>query len=251
MAAFYLRYLSQIDRETDKLERRLRASQENKELYELLTLAKSLVYFTTSLRSNSAVLKRLMRTPSVPMYEEDEELLEDVLVETKQAIEMAEIYSNILSGMMDAFASVISNNLNRVMKFLASVTILVSVPGVVAAFYGMNVKLPLMGYVHAFAFVVGVSAGGDGGLRAAVLAQEVLLGQSPAPVLSRGVGDAGLDDAIAPQVLGFVQRLVGARDQRLEGRRVARAGGHAAADGDGDVTRDAQAGVDYLGEAAP
>jgi magnesium transporter len=157
VAAFYLRYLSQIDRQTDKLERRLRASQENRELFELLTLAKSLVYFTTSLRSNAAVLKRLLRTPNVTKYEADEELLEDVLVETQQAIEMSEIYSNILSGMLDTFASVISNNLNRVMKFLTSVTILVSVPGVVAAFYGMNVVTPLANYVHAFSFVVGIS----------------------------------------------------------------------------------------------
>jgi magnesium transporter len=157
VAAFYLRYLYQIDRETDQVERRLRASQENRELYELLTLAKSLVYFTTSLRSNAAVLKRLQRTPSVPMYEADAELLEDVAVETQQAIEMSEIYSNILSSLMDTFASVISNNLNRVMKFLTSVTILVSVPGVVAAFYGMNVQTPLSNYVHAFSFVVGIS----------------------------------------------------------------------------------------------
>lgn len=151
---FYLRYLGRIDRETDKLERELRASMKNEELFDLLTLAKALVYFSTSLRSNEVVLRKLLRTPAIKKYEEDEELLEDVIVETKQAIEMAEIYSHILSGMMDAFASVISNNLNIVMKFLTSVTIILSLPATVAAFYGMNVPLPLADSSHAFSLIL-------------------------------------------------------------------------------------------------
>jgi magnesium transporter len=154
VSVFYLRYLGRIDRETDKLERELRASQKNAEIFDLLGLQKALVYFTTSLRSNEAVLQKLMRTKAVKMYEEDEELLEDVIVENKQASEMAKIYTDILTGMMDAFASVISNNLNRVMKLLTSITIILSIPTIVAAFYGMNVKLPFQGYSHAFTLTI-------------------------------------------------------------------------------------------------
>jgi magnesium transporter len=154
VSAFYLRYLYRIDRETDKLERLLRASSRNAEIYDLLNLQKALVYFTTSLRANEAVLQKLLRGKSVRMYEEDEELLEDVIVEYRQASEMAKIYTDILTGMMDAFASVISNNLNQVMKLLTSITIMLSIPVIVASFYGMNVGLPFGNYVHAFTIVI-------------------------------------------------------------------------------------------------
>ncbi len=137
-ATSYLRYLRIIDRKSEQIEEKLHISQKNKELLELLELEKSLVYFTSSLRSNETVLEKLLRTEKVKKYPEDEELLEDVIVENKQAIEMANIYSGILSGMMDAFASVISNNLNVVMKFLSTVTIVMSIPTMIASFYGMN-----------------------------------------------------------------------------------------------------------------
>lgn len=162
VSSFYLKYLGRIDRETDKIERELRASMKNEELFDLLTLSKALVYFSTSLRSNDAVLRKLVRTPAIKQYEEDEELLEDVIVETKQAIEMAEIYSTILAGMMDAFASVISNNLNMVMKLLTSVTIILSLPATVAAFYGMNVGVPLGTSPHAFGLILLMSFGLSG-----------------------------------------------------------------------------------------
>ncbi len=157
IATFYLRYLSRINRETDKLERELRSSMRNAELFDLLTLEKALVYFTTSLRSNDAVLTKLLRTGAVRMYEEDEDLLEDVIVENRQALEMSQIYSNILSGMMDAFASVISNNLNMVMKLLTSITIILSIPTMVASFYGMNVDLPFMENPYAFPITIGIA----------------------------------------------------------------------------------------------
>ena len=157
MSAFYLRYLDRIDRETDKLERELRASMKNAEIFDLLLLQKALVYFTTSLRSNEAVLQKLLRTKAVQMYEEDEELLEDVLVENKQASEMARIYADILTGMMDAFTSVISNNLNRVLKLLTSLTIILSIPTIVASFWGMNVKVPFQEYRHAFTLTLVLS----------------------------------------------------------------------------------------------
>ncbi|MBN1320876.1 MAG: magnesium transporter CorA family protein [Thermoleophilia bacterium] len=154
VSAFYLRYLSRIDRETDKVERELRASMKNAEIFDLLSLQKSLVYFTTSLRSNEAVLQKLPRTKTIKMYEEDEDLLEDVIIENKQASEMAKIYTDILTGMMDAFTSVISNNLNRVMKLLTSLTIILAIPTIVASLFGMNVNLPFENYSHAFAITI-------------------------------------------------------------------------------------------------
>lgn len=157
VSGFYLRYLGRIDRETDKLERELRVSMKNAEIFDLLNLQKALVYFTTSLRSNEAVLTKLMRTKAVKMYEEDEDLLEDVIVENKQASEMAKIYTDILTGMMDAFTSVISNNLNRVMKLLTSLTIILSIPTIVSSYFGMNVKVPFQSYTHAFTLTIAIA----------------------------------------------------------------------------------------------
>lgn len=144
MATKYLQYLKQIDKISDHVERELRKSMKNKELIQLLEIEKSLVYFSSSLKSNEVTLEKIMRGRFIKMYEEDQDLLEDVLVEIKQAIEMANIYLNILSGTMDAFASVISNNLNIVMKVLASITLIISIPTVISGLYGMNVEgLPL------------------------------------------------------------------------------------------------------------
>ena len=152
-ATSYLRYLRIIDRKSDQIEEKLHISQKNSELIELLELEKSLVYFTTSLRSNEVVLEKLLRTEKIRKYPEDEDLLEDVIVENKQAIEMANIYSKILSGMMDAFASVISNNLNIVMKLLATVTIVLSIPTMIASFFGMNFDVIPLGH-NPYGFVI-------------------------------------------------------------------------------------------------
>ena len=141
-SSYFLRYLRVIDRTTEEVEDNLQKSLQNKELFELLNLEKSRVYFSTSLKANEIVLEKIMRFRQIQMYEEDAELLEDVIIENKQAIEMANIYSNILSGMMDAFASIINNNMNRIMKFLASITIIIAVPTMIASFLGMNVPLP-------------------------------------------------------------------------------------------------------------
>ncbi|PKM47361.1 MAG: magnesium transporter [Firmicutes bacterium HGW-Firmicutes-8] len=154
IATNYLRYLKQINRKTDQIEEQLHKSMKNQELFALLNLEKSLVYFTTSLRSNEIVMEKMLRGKFLKMYPEDEDIMEEAIIENKQAIEMAHIYSNILSGMMDAFASVISNNLNIVMKFLTSVTIVLSIPTMVAAFFGMNVELPFHGNVHSFTFII-------------------------------------------------------------------------------------------------
>ena len=138
--SMYLRYLRIIDKKSEQIEEKLHLSTRNQELMELLELEKSLVYFTTSLRSNEMVLEKLLKVESIKKYPEDTELLEDVIIENKQAIEMANIYSGILSSMMGTFASVISNNLNIVMKVLAVITIVMSIPTIVFSAYGMNLS---------------------------------------------------------------------------------------------------------------
>ncbi len=144
IATKFLQYLKQIDKITYFMEKELHKSMKNKELIQLLDLEKSLVYFSTSLKANEVTLEKILRGRVIKLYEEDQDLLEDVLIEIKQAIEMAGIYSSILSGMMDAFASVISNNLNIVMKRLTIITILMAIPTIVFSYYGMNVnKLPI------------------------------------------------------------------------------------------------------------
>ncbi len=152
VASSYLQFLRLIDKKSNRIEQALHKSLKNKEVIQLLDLEKSLVYFTTSLRSNEVVLKRLMRLDSIKHYPDDHELLEDVIIENEQAIEMSNIYSNILSGTMDAYASVISNNLNMVMKFLTSVTIIMAIPTMIASFFGMNVPMPFS--THSYAFLV-------------------------------------------------------------------------------------------------
>ena len=142
-AVRYLQYLKHIDKTSTRIEQDLHKSMKNKELIQMLKLQKSLVYFSTALKSNEVVLEKLAKYEHIKYYPEDTELLEDVIIENKQAIEMANIYSNILTGTMDAFASVISNNLNIVMKFLTSVTIVMAIPTMVSSFFGMNVDLPL------------------------------------------------------------------------------------------------------------
>ena len=148
-ATLYLRYIRNIIRRTDDLEQHLRQAMENSKLFSMLDLQKSLTYFTTSLRSNYMVTEKLLRLRTtaqsqnlIRLYEEDEDLLEDVIVEYKQAIEMVEMYSHIVNSMMEVFASIISNNLNLVMRFLASVTIMLAIPTLISGLWGMNVPVP-------------------------------------------------------------------------------------------------------------
>ena len=157
-AEMFLQFLRIIDKKSGEIEKKLHISQRNQELIEMLELEKSLVYITTSLRGNEMVLEKLMRNTSIPRYEDDEELLEDVIIENKQAIEMGKIYSDILSGTMDAFASVISNNLNIVMKVLSVITIVMSIPTMIASFYGMNVAgIPFADHPFGFWIIVGIA----------------------------------------------------------------------------------------------
>ena len=159
-ASMYLRYLRIIDKKSEQIEEKLHLSTRNQELMELLELEKSLVYFTTSLRSNEMVLEKLLKVESIKKYPEDTELLEDVIIENKQAIEMANIYSGILQSMMDAFASVISNNLNDVMKILSVITIVMSIPTIIFSAYGMNLApsgMPFSSTIWGFLIVILVS----------------------------------------------------------------------------------------------
>lgn len=144
-ATMYLRYLRIIDRETDKLEARLRHAMQNREILMLLELSKTLVYFTTSLKSNEIVMEKLMTLSRIKQYPEDEDLLEDVITENKQAIEMANIYSGVLANMTDAFSSVVSNNLSNVMRIFTIISITLSIPTLIFSMYGMNFQQGMLG----------------------------------------------------------------------------------------------------------
>ena len=135
----YLRFLRDIDRQFTKGERELRRTLHNSELVRMLGLEKSLVYFSTSLRSDEATLVKINSGRVVRLYADDKDLLDDVFIEIRQAIEMCTIYSGILNGTMDAFSNVIANNLNSVMRTLTVVTIVLAIPTIVFSFFGMNV----------------------------------------------------------------------------------------------------------------
>ncbi len=155
LAMTYVTYLKKIDSQTKEVEKELHHSMRNKELFDLMELNKSLVYFSTALNANKVVLNKLTRSAEFKKYEDDFDLLEDTEIEVNQAIEMCSVYRDILAGMMDAFASIISNNLNIVMKALAVITIVLAIPTLVASFYGMNFdNIPLSGSNMGFYNVV-------------------------------------------------------------------------------------------------
>src|SRR6185503_16189653 len=143
IANSYLHDQSEIDKAVEQVEARLQKSLQNREVIELLRYQKSLVHLATALRANETMLERLQRGEFLKLKQQDEDLLDDVFTENRQAIGATQVASDILSNMMDAFASIISNNVNSVMKFLASVTVILLIPQIVGAFYGMNVRLPM------------------------------------------------------------------------------------------------------------
>ena len=157
-AELHLSALRTLDRKSEQIESQLHKSTRNEELIELMELEKTIVYFKASLKTNERVIKKLTSaTSNIKKYLEDEDLLEDTLIETQQAIEMADIYGNILHSMTDTFASIISNNQNNIMKTLALVTIVMSIPTMIFSAYGMNFKdneLPLNGEPHAFWLII-------------------------------------------------------------------------------------------------
>lgn len=156
-SSLYLNYLKKIEKETEVAEYILKNSMRNKELLKMLSLEKGLVYFTTALKSNELVMEKALRGKIIKLYDEDEEILEDAIIENRQAIEMAQIYNNILNGTMDAYASIISNNLNGVMKTLTSITIILAVPTMISSFWGMNVGLPLQDNPLGFVIMLSIS----------------------------------------------------------------------------------------------
>ncbi len=141
MASRYMQYLRKIDKITDSIEKQLHKATTTNELVQMLDLQKSLVYISTSLKNTEMTLSKIERGRVIKMYEEDRELLEDVIVEYKQAREMAEIFNSVLTSTIDTFSTVISNNLNETMKKLTSITILIAIPTMIAGFYGMNINM--------------------------------------------------------------------------------------------------------------
>ncbi|HRR32534.1 MAG TPA: magnesium transporter CorA family protein [Kiritimatiellia bacterium] len=156
-AILYLRYLRDVRQRADMVEQDLHESISNEALMRLLNIEKSLVYFTTSLKANDILIGRLEHTRQLDIPDKDLDILEDVAVEYRQALEMATIHSNILTGTLDTFASIISNNLNNVMKYLTSITIVLMLPTLVASIYGMNIELPLQHSPYAFVMLMGLS----------------------------------------------------------------------------------------------
>lgn len=156
-ASCFLDSLKRINKEQEATVLLLQQSMKNRDLIQLLNLQNSLIYITTSLKSNEIVMEKTLRGKIVKMYEEDEDILEDAIIENKQAIEMSKTYSDILTSTMDAYSSIISNNLNGVMKFLTSLTILISIPTLIASIWGMNVKLPFEADQYGFGILIGIS----------------------------------------------------------------------------------------------
>lgn len=157
VANAYIVRVNDINETVEGLEEQLQRSLQNREVLELLRYQKSLVHFITALRANEMMLERLHRSEFLEISTQDSDLLDEVFTENRQAIAMSEIAGDILSQMMDAFASIISNNLNVVMKFMASITVILVIPSIVGTFYGMNVPLPLAEHTSAFWMLMGLS----------------------------------------------------------------------------------------------
>lgn len=162
LARVFILRLHEIDDQTDDIERRLHSSLKNKELFDQMNLNKTLVYYTTALSADKIVLSKLLKSPNYKKYEEDFDLMEDTEVELDQAIEMCAVYRDILNGMMDAYASIISNNLNSVMKTLTIITIVISIPTLIASLWGMNFspeESPLPFWYNAYGFYIVIAIG--------------------------------------------------------------------------------------------
>ncbi|HVV03491.1 MAG TPA: magnesium transporter CorA family protein [Puia sp.] len=155
----YLEFLKEINQRRNLMEQKLYASNRNEELLELMKIQKSMVYFVTALRSNEILLLKMARTNFLGLTDEEKEFLDDLAVDMSQALEMANIYTNILSSTLDAFASIINNNMNNVLKRLTSITIILSLPALVTGIYGMNVPIPYSDSHYAFYIPILLSVG--------------------------------------------------------------------------------------------
>lgn len=154
----FLRYLTYISRDLEVYEENLAKSMNSKELFKLINYQKSMIFFNTAIKTNQAVMERLNRGKLIKVYEEDEDILEDAAIENRQALEMSKTYSDILNGMTEVFGTVVSNNLNDVMKLLASITLIISIPTFIASLFGMNVQFPLPGGLNGFYTILGIMA---------------------------------------------------------------------------------------------
>ena len=158
-ATYYLLYLRRLNKMTIQIEREIHKSMKNKELVQLLELEKSLVYFSTSLKAIELVLNKMLRTSTIKKYSDDEDLLEDVIIENRQALEMASIYGDILSRIMDAFSAIVNNNQNNVMQLLTVVTLILSIPTMISGYFGMNVEnMPFSKDPNGFWIILFISA---------------------------------------------------------------------------------------------
>lgn len=155
-AALFVSTLKSLDKDSEAVQKRLHRSLKNKELFELMSLGKSLVYLSTGINAVNLVLERIKRMETFRKYEEDVDLIEDAIIENRQAMEMAHIHRDILNGTMDAFASVISNNVNTIMKTLTVVTIVLTIPTLIASFFGMNFPLPLGENGFIFSLIISI-----------------------------------------------------------------------------------------------
>ena len=157
IAQDYIRYLTYINKDIEMFEEHMSKSMRNKELQRIMKFEKSMIYFNASVKGNQVVLEKLNRGKSIKLYEEDEEILEDTIIENRQAIEMIQTYSDILNGIIDIFGTMVSNNLNIVMKTLTSITVIISIPTMVSSFLGMNVEFPFSTNIVGFYEVIVVS----------------------------------------------------------------------------------------------
>ena len=153
----FLRYLTYISRDMEVFEDNLTKSMSNKELLNLINYQKSMIFLNTALKTNQAVMERLRRGKLIKLYEEDEDILEDAVIENRQAMEMATTYSEILNGMTDIFGTIVSNNLNNVMKLLTSITLIISIPTLIASIMGMNVDFPFNTGISGFYGILGIT----------------------------------------------------------------------------------------------
>ncbi|MDD3244522.1 MAG: magnesium transporter CorA family protein [Candidatus ainarchaeum sp.] len=152
----YLKYLKEIDRKIKVIEERFEVVQKSKDIYDLLDLKKSLIYFNTSLKTDQILIEKVARNKDFVVTEDDKDLINDVIDENKQAIVTTAIYKNIITDTTDLFNSLTSNNLNKIMKLLTSITIVIAIPTMVAGIYGMNVPLPFDHHPQAFIVVMAI-----------------------------------------------------------------------------------------------
>jgi magnesium transporter len=142
VASDYIRYIGYISKDIDSFEKSMHKAMKNDELLSLLDFEKTMVYFNASIKANQTVLRKINRGKFIKLYEEDEDILDDTIIENTQAMEMVQTYSEILNGIIDIFGTIVSNNLNIVMKFLTSITIIIAIPTMISSFAGMNVEFP-------------------------------------------------------------------------------------------------------------